>query len=90
MYVLQTTWRSTKLHVTSVHTDHRREPLLTVWCIHGRAPGITRQLRGGQSTSDNTTISDVSPSLFQRVTADVIIADLDSFINSLKGLYGKQ
>jgi len=86
MHVLQPTWRSVNLHVsTGIQMRQTLLParLLTVTGEQCHAPGRSYN-HGGQLTSDNTIPSTVSPSLFRTppTTTDVIIGDLASFINS--------
>ena len=84
MHVLQTTWRSAKQPFNSVRTYHRQAQRLTVTWLHRRAPRILPHNRGGQSTSDKSTTSALSPLLFPISTETcVIIVDVASFVSSL-------
>jgi len=84
--VLQPTWRSVNLHVSTwIHERQLLLParLLTVTGVQCHAPGGPYN-HGGQLTSNNTIPSTVSPSLFRTppIPTHVIIGNLASFINS--------
>ena len=86
MHMLQPTWRSENLPVSTgiqMRQTVLSARLLTVTGVQCHAPGRPYN-HGGQLTSDNTIPSTVSPSLFRTppTPADVIIGDLASFINS--------
>jgi len=84
MHVVQrAACRSCNLHIKSVTLNQQAKPL-TLASLHGRAPMISEEIRGGQSTSDNLTKSATSSSFCPPKAAKYVISIcLALFVNLL-------